>query len=81
MLRWVRHLQIWSMLEVMMLGVLVALVKIAQLASVTPGVGMYALGSLIVLLPAISLTFDRREVWDRVRWMADGPALAGAEVP
>ena len=37
--------KIWSMLEVVMLGVLVALTKIAQLASVNPGIGMYAFGA------------------------------------
>ncbi len=69
MLRWVRYLQIWSMLEVMMLGVLVALVKIAELATVTPGIGMYAFGSLVLLLPAIMQTFDIDEAWRRITWV------------
>ena len=68
MLRWVGHLQVWSMLEVVMLGVLVALTKIAQLASVDPGIGMYAFGATILLIPAIMTNFDRREVWQRVVW-------------
>jgi paraquat-inducible protein A len=83
MLRWVRYLQIWSMLEVMMLGVLVALVKIAELATVTPGLGMYAFGSLVLLLPAIMQTFDIDEAWRRVTW-ADGdvpPRAADAPGP
>ena len=42
--------QPWSMNEVMMLGILVALIKIAQLATVIPGIGMYAVGLLVVLL-------------------------------
>ena len=58
----------WSMIEVMMLGVLVALVKIAELATVIPGVAMYALGALIFLLAAIQASFDPREVWDRIEW-------------
>jgi len=33
------------MIEVMMLGILAALVKIAQFATVIPGVAMYAAGS------------------------------------
>jgi paraquat-inducible protein A len=68
MLRWVGHLQVWSMLEVVMLGVLVALTKIAQLASVDPGIGMYAFGATILLIPAIMTNFDKREVWQRVKW-------------
>ncbi|MGO9934388.1 MAG: paraquat-inducible protein A [Steroidobacteraceae bacterium] len=74
MLRWVTHIQVWSMLEVVMLGVLVALTKIAQLASVEPGIGMYAFGATIVLIPAIMTNFDRRQVWQRVEW-------SGGEIP
>jgi paraquat-inducible protein A len=58
----------WSMLEVMMIGVLVALIKIADYATVIPGTAMYALGVLIFLLAAIQASFDPREVWDRVEW-------------
>jgi paraquat-inducible protein A len=58
----------WSMLEVMMLGVLVALVKIADYATVVPGLAMYALGVLIFLLAAMQSAFDPREVWQRIEW-------------
>jgi len=58
----------WSMIEVMMLGVLVALIKIAELATVIPGVAMLALGALVFLLAAIQASFDPREVWRRVQW-------------
>ena len=71
MLRWADSMQPWSMNEVMILGILVALIKIAELATVDPGVGMYAVGGLVVLFAAIMVTFDQREVWKRVEW-ADG---------
>ena len=71
MLRWVHHFETWSMLEVMMLGILVALIKIAQLATVHAGIGMYAVGALIVLFPAIVVTFDVRELWQRLEWDDD----------
>jgi paraquat-inducible protein A len=71
MLRWAYHLQLWSMLEVMMLGILVALIKIAQLATVDAGIGMYAVGAVMLLIPAIMVNFDPREIWSRVEW-ADG---------
>jgi len=58
----------WSMLEVMMLGVLVALVKIADYATVIPGMAMYTLGVLIFLLAAMQSAFDPREVWQRIEW-------------
>ena len=50
MLRWAHSMRPWSMSEVMMLGILVALIKIAELATVEPGIGMYAVGALIVLV-------------------------------
>jgi paraquat-inducible protein A len=58
----------WSMPEVMLLGILVALIKITALATVIPGVGLYAMGVLVVLLAAIRLTFDPRQIWQRLQW-------------
>lgn len=83
MLRWGLHMQPWSMYEVMLLGVLVALIKIAELATVEVGVGMYALGALVVLFPAIMVSFDPREVWKRVEWVEGdvaSPLGAGAAI-
>jgi len=77
LLRWADFMKPWSMSEVMMLGILVALVKIAELATVTPGIGMYAVGLLVILLPAIMVNVDPGEVWRRVEW-ADGAARAAS---
>jgi paraquat-inducible protein A len=52
LLRLAGHLQLWAMPEVMLLGILVALVKIAELATVDAGVGVYATGVLPVRLVA-----------------------------
>jgi len=71
LLRWADSMQPWSMSEVMILGILVALVKIAELATVEPGIGMYAVGGLVVLFTAIMITFDPREVWKRIEWTDD----------
>jgi paraquat-inducible protein A len=72
----------WSMIEVMMLGVLVALIKIAELATVIPGLALFALGGLVFVLAAMQANFDPHEVWDRVAWAADDarPADAGNPV-
>jgi paraquat-inducible protein A len=66
-----RHLQFsrtWSMIEVMLLGVLVALTKIAELATIVPGLALFALGALVFILAAIQSSFDARDVWNRVTW-------------
>lgn len=69
MLRWAHHFEMWSMLEVMMLGIMVALIKIAEVASVETGIGMYAVFALMLLIPSIMVTFDARELWARVDWV------------
>jgi paraquat-inducible protein A len=86
MLRWADSMRPWSMNEVMLLGILVALIKIAELATVDPGIGMYALGALVLLFPAIMVTFDPGEIWQRVEWADDevaqrGPSEAPAAEP
>ena len=68
MLRWGRSMRPWSMNEVMILGILVALIKIAELATVEPGIGMYAMGAVVVLFTAVMMTADPREAWARIEW-------------
>jgi paraquat-inducible protein A len=72
--------QPWAMVEVMMLGILVALVKIADLATVSPGVGMFAAGALIALIAAMTVSFDPHEAWTRIRW-ADEEMMQSTAVP
>lgn len=73
LLRWADKVKPWSMVEVMMLGILVALIKIAELATVEPGIGMYATGALVVLIPWIIVSFEPAEIWHRIQWAeADG---------
>ena len=79
LMRAATSVQPWSMNEVMLLGILVALVKIAQLATVEPDVGMYALGALVILLAAIGATFEPDAIWTRVVW-ADGTVPVLPEV-
>jgi paraquat-inducible protein A len=71
LLRWAAVVLPWSMTEVMLLGILVALIKIAHLATVIPGMGLFAVGMLVVLLAITSSIFEPRAIWNRVVW-ADG---------
>jgi paraquat-inducible protein A len=81
--RWVGRLlrhhpttRIWSMIEVMMVGVLVALVKIADYATVIPGVALFVLWVLVFLLAGMQASFDPREVWQKIEWADDAARLA-----
>jgi paraquat-inducible protein A len=62
----------WSMIEVMMLGVLVALIKIADYATVVPGVALFTLGALVFVLAGMQATFDPHEVWEKIDWAENG---------
>lgn len=53
----------WSMMEVFFLGTLVTLVKLKDLATVTPGPSLWAFALLIVLFAAISAQFNVRDFW------------------
>lgn len=78
MMRWADSMRPWSMMEVMLLGILVALIKIAELATVDAGIGMYAVGALVLLFPAIMVAFDPHEVWQRVEWADNEVASRGS---
>ena len=64
------------MIEVMMLGVLVALIKIADYATVIPGAALFILWVLVFLLAGIQSSFDPREVWQRIEWADSEARLA-----
>ncbi|MBF0433800.1 MAG: paraquat-inducible protein A [Magnetococcales bacterium] len=56
----------WGMIGVYLLGVLVAVVKLADLATVVPGVAAYALGGVLVLGTAAGRALDHEMVWNRI---------------
>lgn len=62
--RLVRKLQPWCMTEVFMLGILVALVKLAKLAEIIPGTSLWAFALLIFTSAAQVSVLDPHEVWD-----------------
>jgi paraquat-inducible protein A len=55
----------WGMTEVLILGLLVALVKLAHIASVVPGIALWSFGALMLVLAGASAAFDARQFWAR----------------
>ena len=53
----------WAMLDVFLLAVLVALVKLGTWATVLPGPGLIAFGAVVVLTMLASASFDPRLIW------------------
>jgi paraquat-inducible protein A len=64
--RLMRAVQPWGMAEVLMLGVLVALVKLAHMAEVIPGIALWSLAALVMVLAACVAAFDPRALWAKV---------------
>src|SRR5579863_6282628 len=79
LLRYHPTTRIWSMIEVMMVGVLVALVKIADYATVIPGLALFVLWVLVFVLAGMSASFDSREVWERIHWADEAQRAAAAD--
>lgn len=62
-MRGLEMLRPWSMLEVCLLGALVAVIKLAGLLDVLPGIGLFALAALSLLMIRIAGR-DVRDLWD-----------------
>ncbi|MCU1760842.1 paraquat-inducible protein A [Pseudomonas sp. 14P_8.1_Bac3] len=62
-MRWLETLRPWSMLEVCLLGAMVAVIKLAGLLDVLPGIGLFALAVLSLMMIRIAGR-DIRDLWD-----------------
>jgi paraquat-inducible protein A len=63
LVRSIQSLRPWGMIEVFLLGVLVAIVKLSSMAVVVPGPALWSYVALTLLLTAV-LSFDPRLLWD-----------------
>ncbi len=68
--RLVRRLRPWSMLDVYLLGAVVAYTRLGQVAQVTIGAGGYALAALVLVQVLIEQSLGRERVWNAI----DDPA-------
>ncbi|SAK52792.1 PqiA family integral membrane protein [Caballeronia hypogeia] len=68
----------WGMTEVLMLGLLVAVVKLAHIASVVTGPALWSLAALMLLLVAANSAFDERAMWERIE---TAPPALPADTP
>lgn len=82
LLRAVDHASPWGMIEVFMLGIIVSLVKLAHLASVIPGIGLWGFAALMLVSIAAAASYEPHDLWSRhdaLRGRPDaGPVPAGA---
>ncbi len=62
--RFVDSIGRWSMIDVFMLTILVALVRLGFVATVLPGIGAIAFAAVVVLTMFAAESFDPRLMWD-----------------
>ena len=63
----------WSMIDVFMISILTALVRMGAIASVYPGVGAVAFCGVVILTMLASQSFDPRLIWDAAGRNDTGP--------
>lgn len=73
--RFIQHLQPWGMMEVFMLGILVSLVKLAKMATIVPGIALFAFMALIFILAASMAALDPHDVWERIKTQASNRSI------
>ena len=64
MYRFIEWIGRWSMLDIFVIAILVAVVRFGNLASIEPGWGAAAFASVVILTMLAALTFDPRLLWD-----------------
>jgi paraquat-inducible protein A len=64
--RVLRHAQAWSMIEVFLIGILVAITKLMGMASIIPGLALWSFALLMFVLAGAMAAFDPEAAWERV---------------
>ncbi len=76
---WVEHLRPWSMIEVYLLSIFVAYVKLQAIVFIQIGVAIYALGALLLTMIAADVLLDAQFIWEEMeRRGIPGPVLTPA---
>jgi paraquat-inducible protein A len=74
-LRLVLEFQGWGMVEVFVLSLVIAFVKLAQWAPPSPGAGLFALAAFMALRVLAASSLDPTALWNRLRPPPPAPVL------
>ncbi|MBI1367347.1 MAG: paraquat-inducible protein A [Planctomycetes bacterium] len=64
MYRWIEIAGRWGMIDVLLVAVLIAAVKLGDLATVSPGPGVLAFGACVLLSLIASAVFNPHAIWE-----------------
>jgi len=56
----------WSMVDIFMVSILIALVKLGSLATIEPGAGATFFAGVVVITMFAAMSFDPRLIWDAI---------------
>ena len=76
-MRWMHHLDEWVMLEVYLLGIIVACVKLMAIAPLKFGGGLYAFIALIIITTLLTSSMDSELFWQRIEQLHKENTHAG----
>lgn len=71
MYRFIEFIGRWSMLDIFVIAILVAVVNFGRIASVSANLGAVAFASVVILTMLAAVTFDPRLIWDNTESDAD----------
>ncbi len=63
----------WSMIDIFVVGILVALVQLGNYMTITPGPGALAFAGVVVLTMFAAMSFEPRLLWDRLEMLGIDP--------
>ncbi|MGD9947147.1 MAG: paraquat-inducible protein A [Desulfobulbus sp.] len=64
--RFIQEVAPWGMMEVFMIGILVALVKLGHMATIVPGISVFSFGALIFVMASAFSSLDPALLWDKM---------------
>lgn len=64
----------WSMVDIFVVGILVALVQLGNYMTITPGLGALAFAGVVVLTMLAAMSFEPRLLWDRLEALRANPS-------
>ena len=80
MYRFIEWIGRWSMLDIFVIAILVALVNFGNLASIEAGVGVSAFCLVVILTMLAAVTFDPRLIWDNT-FVEEDEESAAKKIP
>jgi len=57
----------WSMIDIFMISILIALVKLEAVATIEPGAGAISFAAVVIITMFAAMGFDPRLIWDKMR--------------